>query len=377
METRSEKLTNIINKNFFFNEFTYSNTLVDSFGETEIELADLIVAVGDHLMIYQLKERSAGHSKNHITEEKWYFNKVVKKAKKQISGTTKYLSSHESIVLKNNKTDEIKININEFHQIFKIIIFDPSDELDVDLIRNKGINSTENGFIHLITVSDYNLVCQLLHTPTEILEYFWFRESNSEKAKFVSESALLGYYFKGDYNYPIKEVDANILDKYYSDTYKFDMRFLIDSFKESIVDDNISDEYYPIIQEIALLNRNELIEFRKRFVLSIEKSLDTNITYPYRLASPRLNCAFVFIPFPYGEDGDITIALENFTKANKYDLKLGKSIGMLIKRESDSEFLQLHWCFMEYEWKYDDLLDEHLLRNNPFRNTKTKLVSKY
>jgi len=377
MGTKSEKLTNLINRNFFFSEFSYSNTLVEHIDETEIELADLIVAIGDVLIIYQLKERSLAHSKNESTEKKWYYNKVLKKAKKQINGTIEYLNTHKSIDLKNNRLDEIEINVKNFHQIFKIIIFDPSKELEEEIRKNKGLNSSESGFIHLITVADYNLICQLLHTPTEILEYFWFREENALKAQTVSESALLGYYFKGDYDYPIQEVHADVLEKYYSETHKFDMRFLIDSFKENIVDGNVSNEYYSIIQEIALLNRNELSEFRKRFVLAVEKSLETSVTSPYRLASPRLNCAYVFIPFPYGEDGDIRIPLENFTRANKYDLKLKKSIGLLVKREIESEFFQLHWCFMEHEWRYDDLLDDHLQRNNPFRNTRTKLVNKY
>jgi len=143
------------------------------------------------------------------------------------------------------------------------------------------------------------------------------------------------------------------------------------------VDEVKSNDYYEIIRSIALLNRNELLEFRKRFKLAIEKSINEEINLPYRIALPRLDCGFVFIPYPYKESGSTLIALENFTKAHKYDQRLGKCIGVIVRKEIGAPYFEIYWSLIEHEWKYDDLLEDHLLKNFPFRETKAVLKSKY
>ena len=76
----------------------------------------------------------------------------------------------------------------------------------------------------------------------------------------------------------------------------FDISFLIENFNNKTKLLKEPTEYYHIIAEIAKLNRAELHEFKKRFVLMLEKcKLDDMIT-PYRIYIPRTDCAFVFIP---------------------------------------------------------------------------------
>ena len=84
------------------------------------------------------------------------------------------------------------------------------------------------------------------------------------------------------------------LQKVEIDSSQFDLSYLIENFNKNVRGIRGKTEYYPILTEIAKLNRAELTEFKKGFVRTIEKCKEEDFVLPYRIYIPRTDCAFVF-----------------------------------------------------------------------------------
>jgi len=149
---------------------------------------------------------------------------------------------------------------------------------------------------------------------------------------------------------------------------------LIENFSKNIQLLKEQTEYYPIIAEIAKLNRIELIEFKKRFVRTIEKCKEKDITIPFRMYLPRTDCGFVFAPLNKRASNHWKTALNNFTVAQKYDQKAYRCVGLVMfETEIDGEtVLDMYWSFMEQNWEYNAEIEKLLLENFPFREVKLK-----
>jgi hypothetical protein len=83
------------NQAHFFQEFTYSNTTFRTRGESdtesEVELADSLLWLGNDLVVYQLKERQAPANTTPEQESAWFNRKVLGKGMKQVRDTLRYL----------------------------------------------------------------------------------------------------------------------------------------------------------------------------------------------------------------------------------------------------------------------------------------------
>ena len=149
----------------------------------------------------------------------------------------------------------------------------------------------------------------------------------------------------------------------------------MENFSNSIKLINHQTEYYPILKEIAKLNRAELIEFKKRIQLTVENCENEDFIVPYRIYIPRTDCGFVFIPLHSSNSEYWRNALYNLTMAHKYESKARKCVGLVLFRDkAQKEFLELFWQFVEAEWEYDAGIEKALSDNYPFRKTKNKKV---
>jgi hypothetical protein len=91
-----------LNSIAFFKEFTFvKNTFQPLAGGSELELADNIVWMGDDLTVLQLKERSAQGTSDPDKESRWFEDKVLGKATKQMRDTMIYLGANSAIKLTN------------------------------------------------------------------------------------------------------------------------------------------------------------------------------------------------------------------------------------------------------------------------------------
>ena len=206
-------------------------------------------------------------------------------------------------------------------QIHNLVVYLPSRDLPEDCLSKKYHKSRTAGVIHIVPAQDYLGIVRTLLTPAEVADYFDFREELieawGEKVNQVPEPALAGQFLGGDSSKPPSLdflVQLRALDHRADE---WDMSGIISKFPDKVTTDNAPTDYYPIITELALLKRNELREFKVRFQLSIERSRADAFTRPYRIAIPRTDCGFVFIPLTKEFVAHRRTALLNMTLAHK------------------------------------------------------------
>jgi hypothetical protein len=373
--TKSENIVSQINSNVFFKEFTFSKNDFKALDSNQkLEFADNVVWLDALFFIYQIKEQDP----NSTDSIKWFENKVLKKAVKQIKSTLNYISTYPEIIIENEKGHKLNITkAKKCEDIKRIIIYSPLDNFP-ELQRNlKFYESSEIGLVHLFHSEDYYWICKYLITPAEVEEYLNFREElflfDKERSNALPEQYFLGHFLE---TLNADHFDASYitnLKNHKPDIQQFDISNIIENFNKNIKLTNHPTEYYPIIEEIAKLNRSELIEFKKRISLSIENSEKEEITIPYRIYLPSTDCGFVFIPLHSSISQHWKTALYNFTMAHKYESKAKKCIGVVIFRDKNElEYFEFFWQFVEAEWVFDEVIEKTIKDNYPFRKTKIK-----
>lgn len=173
--TKSEKILAQINSNVFFKEFTFSkNYFKELDTNQQLEFADNVVWLGNLFFIYQVKEQDSSSN----DDKKWFENKILKKAVKQIKSTLGYIKNYREILIENEKGHKLNITqANKCIDTKRIIVYSPNDNFSQDLRRQKFYESSEIGLVHIFHYEDYYWVCKYLITPTEINQYLNFREN--------------------------------------------------------------------------------------------------------------------------------------------------------------------------------------------------------
>lgn len=377
--TESEKYISELNSNFFFKEFTYSSTKFkfDEKGQ-ELELADNVVWLDNFLLISQIKERNDS-GKSSI--ENWFQNKVLRKAVKQIKDTISYFEIYKEISIPNERGHVLNISEARKLKPIKLVIYAPKLQFPESLRFQKFYKSKVIGNVHLFHIEDYLWICKYLITPFEIGEYLDFRErlfiNHEKELNNLPEQYVLGHYLEtldtSKLNFRYVENLKNLIH----DEDEFDISFIIENFKGKIRIEPNSLDYYAIIKELAKLNRADLREFKKRFLLAIEKSKEQDFTLPYRITSLNSKCGFVFVPLEYERRDFWQNAIINLTEAHKYDQKLDKCVGMIVYQHPTEKYFDVNWCYSESEWKYNEEFDKLLKENYPFRAVKMEKTFRY
>ena len=369
-----------LNEHFFFKEFTYSKNTFRPHTSTEIELADSIIWLGELAIIFQLKERNISGSTTTEKEKKWFEKKVVTLATKQIRNSMAYLETHQSIRLKNHKGHDFELQPDDISILHKVVCYHNPHTLPEDYRNKKFHRSSTVGLIHYIPAYDYMGIVRTVLTPFELSEYLEFREELIEVwdtvVNSVPEPALMGQFLTGDIHQKPSRDYIQVLESLEHRAEEWDLSNLIKLFPDRVTTGGSSTDYYVIVSELAKLKRNELREFKKRFQLSMEKCRSGTFTSPYRMSSPRTQCAFVFIPLEkemisYRQQG-----LINLTLACKYDLKMPKCVGISFSPDKDAWY-SVEWCYLEVPWEYSEELNELLQKSNPFREVNTIVLNRY
>ncbi len=369
-----------LNEWHFFREFTYSKNKFRPIPSEEVELADSIIWVGDVLAVYQVKEREAQRHATAQTEARWFEKKVLRKATKQVRDTLNYLNGAGTIEIQNHRGHTFALDIRSIRQLHKLVVYLPHDALPKTCRNIKHHRSRTAGMVHIIQASDYLGIIKTLLTPAEITDYLDFRETLIDKWEIeidaVPEPAIVGQYVSGDIDAPPSVKFIEYIQRLDHQADEWDMSGIISQFSERITKNNETDDYYKIIRELALLMRHELREFKKRFQLSIEKARANELLAPYRMASLRTNCGFVFIAVTKNLLSRRSNGLRNFTLANKYELKLQKCIGVSIADDTDGWFTA-EWCYADFPWEQDECLEKFLQDKNPFLEVKHVNLPQY
>lgn len=379
MQTNSENTISKINSNVFFKEFTFTkNNFTDLTTKQRLEFSDNVVWLDNIFFIIEIKERDSNEG---MGEEKWFDNKVLRKAVNQIKNSHRYLEKYPEIPIVNEKGHSKNISNADLNDIQNIVIYSVSTEFSEEKRHIKFYQSQAIGLIHLFHSEDYYWICKYLITPAEVKEYLVFREklflNHPNSLNHLPEQYVLGHFLETlDTSELVPRYIEN-LSKYRSDLYDFNMSYIINNFKTKISQDpKGKTDYYFIIAELAKLNRSELSEFKKRYLRAVEKCQESEIDTPYRMYIPRTDCAFVFIPLVEKVIEHWETALTNYSFAQKYDQKATKCVGLVIYEIvlGEEKYFDMRWMYLEEEWKYNEEMEELLSRNFPFRGVKTKYV---
>jgi hypothetical protein len=369
-----------LNEWHFFQEFVYSKNTFRPSPQIEVELADNVLWLGELLLVFQLKEREAAPDTTEAAERKWFEKKILDQATRQIRDTVRYLEENNSIELQNHRGHSLSLEFGKIRQLHKLVVYLPNKLLPQDCLNMKYHTSRTAGVIHIIPAHDYLGIVRTLLTPAEVADYLDFREELielwDEQIREIPEPALVGQFLHGDSTTPPSLSFLEHLKTLDQRADEWDMSGIISRFPDRVTTENAPTDYYAIIAELASLKRNELKEFKLRFQMSVDKSRADEMTRPYRIAIPRTDCGFVFIPLTKALFQHRRNAVLNMTLAHKYDQRMSKCIGVAIGNH-EQDWFNAEWCYATAPWEQDDYMDKLLADNNPFRAVKVGELPRY
>jgi hypothetical protein len=351
--TPSEQLVEELNANVFLREFSFSKTRFTTGDHTERELADHVVWIDDLLMVFQITERRGDSA----TDENWYKREVLNKGTRQIRDTLRYLRETPNLVLENQRGHAISTSSWHQLQIVKVVLyFSPKRP------------SRTGGFIHIVDGHQYLGLCSLLLTPSEIFRYLTYRQHRciAGKVADVTERAVLGQWFIGHFDAEPTEEYASVIDRLVPPSTDADIRFITTSLVNHpytpLTMEGPAPNYYHVLAELAKLDRNEIAAFKARFELARAASRRNEFKRPWRMIAGS-GCRFLFLGI-VDEIFDVRVsALEKFTMASKYELKLKRHVGVAVAARGEQLFAE--WLWMDGVWNHDDELEAAL--NGPWK----------
>ncbi|CAM4282441.1 hypothetical protein [Corallococcus exiguus] len=378
-----ESFLELTNANLFLKEFSFAQNNFSPQPEKSLELADHIVWIKDQIIIYQLKERIPDGPMSAETEIRWFQNKVLKKAKTQVRDTLNYLNSYPNIAIKNQRNHSFTISKDQVTQIAKIILYAVPYDPPQEFRDTKHLESSTSGFIHIINVLDYIGICQSLITPAEIWEYFDFRETVirkwPERASRIKEQALVGQFLSGELDFWPEAHYESYLTSHSNDLESFNIMPFLNGLQERLtpVQGAAQGEfdYYKILREFAQLNRADLRALKERLLWCLKTCQSGEMTKPSRIAVPRTNCGFVFIPVPAEFRNDPLSGMIAITRAAKYEDKMAREVGTAISYNKPY-FDMLH-CFLEFPWATDPELEQEMRESPILRTARFEIAQRY
>jgi len=375
-------------KKHFLAEFTFHKNEFINIGSTEHEFADMVIWLEDEIVIFQFKERNPKSIGNIDNERKWFQNKILKKSKEQIKKTIEYFEKNRSIVVKNVKGHTFNLKTSDDIKFHKIIIYIHSSHKAVNL---KKYVSKKVGFIHILDYPDYLLICEILDTPIEIIEYLNFREDllKHYNMDISSEKSILGAFLKcanldnfreeislGEQSGFSMMKYENVVDKLIKDKSDYDIEYILKGIEERIYTPQESDtDYYQYLIKFAKMHRSERKCFKERWDKCAVDILQKEIIKPYRIILQNTSCGLIFIPLIREYYDKRFSILQKLTELSKYEFKLPRHIGISFCKVGKS--VDIGFCYTEHEWKPDVQLQRILKENYPFRPVKRKSIQRY
>jgi hypothetical protein len=373
-----EQSASNLNSLYFLPEFTFTNTTFTPKIGTELELADGVIWLDRTAIVFQMKERASDVELIDSSDEKWFQNKVLKKATRQIKNTLEYLQINDSIIATNLRSQRVELVGGDLATLHKIVLYSEPEQV---LIRPKHHISSTAGFIHLLPLADYDGVVRTLCTLSELFEYLAWRERQLRiwpNSSTLPEQALLGHYLFGNADKIPGIEDALFVYTMEQDLESWDLAGILHNFLDRTYDqiDREDTNYHRIIGEVAKLDRSGLRAFKERFKLSMEKSKENVFTLPYRFSTGRTECGFLFIPLEQKFREVRRTVLGNLTRLYKYDGHLSKCVGLCFLDDPDG-LVTVDWCIIDSPWEEDPAAEQVLRERYPFRPTKDQRISRY
>ena len=288
----SEFSTNMLFKEFILDDLCY--TPIDK--SSEIELADLIINLGDYVIAIQLKERDDKFQTfNREKEEKWLIKKSYD-AKSQIKTTLQLITSWGLPVFFNKRGQDVRINHDA--RIVPLVIF-MNDSIDTysHLLKKHSDNGLD---VNCMSFSDFQIMCNVLFTPYEIVLYLDYRK------KFYINFGEVDYFIgvnENDYtinsnneeSLAIKFLYDRYRDSKYliKNEYLIKYKYLIDNLHDHLVFSTQRNADLIVVTFLGGLDRRELIFFARHLVDTIESAKNKQCELVHSLRTNRYAVIFV------------------------------------------------------------------------------------
>lgn len=263
---KSEQLLSAFSQDYFFKELVFDELKYTPPGSTEIEIADLLINLGDIIIVVQLKTRNdEDQSKDSLIENKW-LNKKCKLAKGQVKSSLEFISSGALPIFYNKRGQTVTFRADA--KVIPLVVFD-NDQIDAypHLLRKH----TESGMnINCMSFSDYCEMCRILVTPMEIAEYLEFRKIIFEEygdvdilvmdginnelilTKPQKNESLVHQFLAQKYGMKISEQQKNVVEIF---------RNFLHILPEHTVNSSTQNGSYEILLFFAHFYRDEIIKF--------------------------------------------------------------------------------------------------------------------
>lgn len=238
---KSEILLSALSDKIFLKEMVIDELCYTPQDFSEVELADLIINLGDIIISIQLKERNPKDMSSSLSFEERWVQRVCKDAKKQNEQTISRIREGGLPKFKNKRSREIFLNPNA--KIIPLVVF--MNEKVTSYSRVLKARSSHGINMNCMSFEDYSRMCETLVNPIDIVYYL------EKRIIFYSEDI---HNNAGFLYYTDKEGDAFFANQTMSEAYLY--------------------EYYAKKYGIMTLKKNnEILKRNRDFLSSLEAHL--------------------------------------------------------------------------------------------------------
>lgn len=336
-----ENSTEQIALKVFFGEFVFSDLWFShkDIGQgTNVELADLIVNIGNDLLAFQIKTRNGKPAAD--GDRNWIINQV-KTAKRQLATTFDNLRVDGLPEFVNKKGDTVLLGKQG---LFSGIIILKNEAIQD---YKKILTSSKMGsIIHCFSYRDFEMCCDSLVMPKDILFYLFYRERYYAIDNLISEpeELCLNRFFIQKYG--TADFNNNFIDPF---------KWFLNEYKNRLIDEGGDlNKYREIVQVLALFDRTEVDMFLNMF--SKVREAARNRVYSDNIFMMPFDKERHSVLFLSEEEWNMQHA-GKITLLFMYKSKVEKCITVVVCFE-DSVNFRIDCILRECEWEYDSVIEE-------------------
>ena len=346
----SEDILSAFSKLYFFDELVHDHLRFTPMGSTEKEVADLLLNLGDIIVVIQLKWRNNVHiSSDEVEEIKW-LGKKCKEAKKQVKESIKYIHDGNLPPFENGKKQKIKLNAEA--KIIPLVIFMNKRIDKYEHIIQK--HSDEGLNVNCFSYEDFKKMSEILVTPIEIVNYIEWRQKFFEDNGSVdfmiyeaddgtisftkpNKNESLVYQFLSE-NYGIQKANELAVD-----TQMF--REFLHRLPEHTVMRSQENSDCEIIKFFAHFDRIEIHQFNEKLELSIREAQNQNKEYTLvgSLRNVLRAYAIVFVSSKYGKSIPMEILYQGTLKKSEVKILLQ----IIVYWENNTDY-RVDFCYCSF-----------------------------
>lgn len=185
---KSEQLLSAFSQDYFFKDLVFDNLKFTPDESTEVEVADLLINLGNIIIAIQLKSRNdEDQTEDEHIEIKW-LQKKCKVAKGQVKDSLHFISSGTLPSFHNKRGQSITLQADA--EVIPLVVFENRKIGDYPHLLRRHSDSGLN--INCMSFSDYCEMCRILVTPMEIVEYLEYRKRIYEEHGDIDIMVLNG-----------------------------------------------------------------------------------------------------------------------------------------------------------------------------------------